>query len=172
MNKITDMVMDHIEKIEKLFGPKDRDFYLNSIIFENTKENRPPQILHDKNDDYIANIRINDNGHWKWQLAHECIHLWTFSKREEVICLEEGIAVWYQQKQEMVKFDNKKYQKVYDLVAKNMPDLQDIIKFTRTNKRFHEITEEDLVNGGIARKEAKKLTRKFYDPTTNNNHTS
>ena len=180
---------DLIKELEDLFGPRDSSFHLGSIY---SKDKGPPRIFRPEGTNIVDihltedAFRKNDKNRVNWQLAHECVHLLdpsfppqSFHKWTRILqCmrllgpspltnyLEEGIAVWFQNK----KYEKCPLDKDYALAEKLVSRFMDNrclprqLKSIRENgTRIGDVKKEQLMREPcmIDAETAEKLTKKF-----------
>ena len=110
VDSLEQLVHQHIEKLESMFGERDKRFVFGHIVKAPADHDIPhtqfPKGFH-LNCGCVVDICISrwpyehsspDQG--PWQVAHECVHLLDPTKEGGSNFLEEGLATWYQNEAE------------------------------------------------------------------------
>ena len=131
-----------LTQAEGLFGPRDPSFTIlgielvdsedvsSQIWYPPSHEDRKHVIVH------LSAGALRCEQLALWELAHECVHLIDPSRLEQATVLEEGLAVWFQNKEVGKEFmsENGSYADAERLVLPLMDSLPGAIRRMRQEK--------------------------------------
>ena len=139
-----------MDDLEERFGPRDPNFEFGSILPGTGKRPHISCPRTSRINICLTKEALADSDEmWaRWQLAHECVHLIDPHENPTNV-LEEGLAVWYQNKKVTRQFADRDgpYAEAEDLVRPFVHTLPTAIRGIRTNLRLAigDIPEDVLI---------------------------